>query len=300
MLQTHLLAGGSVFLDGRFVFPRVVMESIGAEGCTGFAGVPLTFEIIRRQVDLSTLAFPRLRYLTQAGGAMAPDTIDWVRQAFRPAELFVMYGQTEATARLSYLPPERGAEKRGSIGRPIPGVTLAVVDDQGRELPPGETGHLVARGGNVTCGYLDEPEATAAILHDGWLWTGDLARRDEDGFFFHQGRSKEILKIGGHRVSPVEIEQVVQRAPGVAEAAVVGRPDDLLGEVPVAYLVAQPGATPDPAELRRFCRERLPALQVPVASPCSPPCPATSRASSCAPSWPRSPARPGDPPREPT
>jgi acyl-coenzyme A synthetase/AMP-(fatty) acid ligase len=265
VLQTHLLAGGSIFLDGRFAFPRVVLEAIGAEGCTGFAGVPLTFEIIRRQVDVSTLALPRLRYLTQAGGAMAPDTVDWVRQAFQPARLFVMYGQTEATARLAYLPPERAAEKRGSFGVPIPGVTLAVVDELGREMPVGETGHLVARGGNVTGGYLDEPEATAAILHDGWLWTGDLARRDADGFFFHQGRSKEILKIGGHRVSPVEIEQVVQRAPGVAEAAVIGRPDDLLGEVPVAFLVAAPGATPDPAELKRFCRERLPAVQVPVA-----------------------------------
>ena len=165
VLQTHLLAGGSVFLDGRFAFPRTVLEALGAEGCTGFAGVPLTFEIIRRQVEVGSLSFPRLRYLTQAGGAMAPDTIDWVRTAFRPAELFVMYGQTEATARLAYLPPGRAAEKRGSIGIPIPGVELRVVDDEGRELPAGETGHLVARGGNVTPGYLDEPEETMAAMN---------------------------------------------------------------------------------------------------------------------------------------
>src|SRR3990172_10033213 len=120
-----------------------------------------------------------------------------------------MYGQTEATARLSYLPPERAQDKGGSIGVPIPSVELRVVDDGGRELPPGETGQLVARGDNVTPGYLDEPEETAAILHDGWLWTGDLALRDADGFFFHKGRSKEILKIGGHRVSPIEIEHVI-------------------------------------------------------------------------------------------
>jgi acyl-coenzyme A synthetase/AMP-(fatty) acid ligase len=264
VLQTHLLAGGSVVLDNRFAFPRLVLEALGQEGCTGFAGVPLTYEIIRRQVEVATLALPRLRYLTQAGGAMAPETIDWVRRAFRPAQLFVMYGQTEATARLSYLPPERADDKRGSIGVPIPGVTLAVVDEQGREVPPGQTGQLVARGPNVTLGYLDEAEATAAILHDGWLWTGDLARRDEDGFFFHEGRSKEILKIGGHRVSPVEIEQVIQRAPAVAEAAVVGQPDALHGEVPVAFVVGADGRTPDEAELRRFCRERLPAWQVPV------------------------------------
>jgi len=264
VLQTHLLAGGSIFLDNRFAFPRVVLETLGAEGCTGFAGVPLTFEIIRRQVDVSTLHLPRLRYLTQAGGAMAPDTIDWVRGAFAPARLFVMYGQTEATARLSYLPPERAAEKRGSIGVPIPGVELQVVDEAGRPLPAGETGHLVARGDNVTQGYLDEPEETAAILHDGWLWTGDLALRDADGFFFHQGRSKEILKIGGHRVSPVEIEHVVAGHPAVAEAAVIGIRDDLMGEVPAAFVVPRPGQVPDADELRRFCRERMPAYRVPV------------------------------------
>jgi len=264
VLQTHLLAGGSVFLDGRFAFPRTVLETVGAEGCTGFAGVPLTFEIIRRQVNVESLSFPALRYLTQAGGAMAPETIDWVRKAFHPAKLFVMYGQTEATARLSYLPPERAEEKRGSIGVPIPGVELAVVDDEARPLAPGHVGHLVARGDNVTQGYLDEPAETAAILHDGWLWTGDLAERDADGFFFHRGRSKEILKIGGHRVSPVEIEQVVAEHPDVAEAAVVGAPDPLMGEVPAAFVVARQGRTPSEDDLRRFCRERMPAYRVPV------------------------------------
>ncbi len=264
VLQTHLLAGGSLFLENRFAFPRVALESLSAEGCTGFAGVPLTFEIVRRQVDVSCLAFPRLRYLTQAGGAMSPDTIAWVRRAFEPAKLFVMYGQTEATARLSYLPPDRAADKQGSIGVPIPGVELRIVDEQGRELPPLAVGHLVARGENVTQGYLDEPEETAAILHDGWLWTGDLAYRDADGFFFHQGRSKEILKIGGHRVSPVEIEHVIARHPAVAEAAVIGVKQELMGEVAAAFVVGRPGGTLSEADLRRHCRERLPPYKVPV------------------------------------
>ena len=264
VLQTHLLVGGSIFLDNRFAFPRVVLEAIASERCTGFAGVPLTFEIIRRQVDVSTIAFPALRYLTQAGGSMSPNTIAWVRQAFRPAKLFVMYGQTEATARLSYLPPERAEEKHGSIGIAIPGVELRVVDEAGREVPRGETGHLVARGDNVTLGYLDEPEETAAILHDGWLWTGDLASRDLDGFFFHQGRSKEILKIGGHRASPIEIEHVVAAHPDVAEAAVIGVPHELMGEVPAAYVVLRAGRALAVPELRAFCRERLPPYKVPT------------------------------------
>ena len=223
----------------------------------------MTFEILRRQVDVRAVSMPRLRYLTQAGGPMAPDTIRWVREAFGPARLFVMYGQTEATARLSYLPPERGEDKHGSIGIPIPGVELRVVDDAGRELPPGETGNLVARGGNVTLGYLDEPEETAAILHDGWLWTGDLAWRDADGFLFHAGRAKEILKIAGHRVSPVEIEQAIARHPDVVEVAVVGARDELRGDAVVAFVVRRGESALDEAAVRRFCREQLPPFKVP-------------------------------------
>ena len=265
VLQTHLYAGGSLVLDNRMAFPRIVLETLASEGCTGIARVPLTFEMIRRQVDVSTIGFPRLRYLTQAGGSMAPDTIAWVRRAFQPAKLVVMYGQTEATARLSYLPPDVAEDKPGSIGIAIPGVELRVVDEDGRELPPGEVGELVARGQNVTPGYLDEPAATAAILRDGWLWTGDLAESDAGGFLFHRGRAKEILKIGGHRVSPVEIEQVIALHPGVAEAAVIGIKDSLVGEVPGAVVVPRPGATLSEADLLQFCRERLPAYQVPVA-----------------------------------
>src|SRR5262249_22801798 len=145
-----------------------------------------------------------------------------------------------------------------------PGVELQVVDDQGRELPRGETGYLVARGDNVTQGYLDDPEETRSILRDGCLWTGDLASCDHDGFFFHQGRAKEILKIGGHRVSPVEIEQIVARHPDVAEAAVIGVKEDLAGEQAAAFVVLHPGRQPREGDLQRFCREHLPAFKVPA------------------------------------
>ncbi len=264
VLQTHLFVGGSVFLDPRTAFPRTIMETLASEGCTGFAGVPLTFEILRRQVDVASIGFPRLRYLTQAGGAMAPDTIEWVRRSFQPAGLYVMYGQTEATARLSCLPPHRAQDKAGSIGLPIPGVELRVAGGDGEELPPGEVGELLARGLNVTPGYLDEPDETAAILHDGWLRTGDLATRDLDGFLYHRGRRKEIIKVGGHRVSPVQIEQVIAEHPDVADVAVIGVKHDLLGEVPLAVVVARSGSEPTPADLLRYCRERLPAILVPA------------------------------------
>lgn len=263
LLQTHLYAGGSVYLDDRFAFPRIVMEALAEHRCTGFAGVPLTFEILRQKVDVAALSMPSLRYVTQAGGAMAPDTIRWARTAFAPAGLFVMYGQTEATARLSYLSPEHAQAKEGSIGLPIPGVELRVVDEAGQEVPRGTVGELIARGDNVTPGYLDDPEATSRVIRNGWLWTGDLAFQDEDGFLFHRGRAKEILKVGGHRVSPVEIEQAVERHPKVREAAVCGVPDALMGEVPVAFVVTGADGVTG-TELRDFTRAILPQYMVPV------------------------------------
>lgn len=263
VLQTHLAVGGSVVLDDRMAFPRVVVEFMRQEKATGLAGVPLTFEILKRQVDIASLMYPELRYVTQAGGAMSPETIAWARSAFAPARLFVMYGQTEATARLSYLPPEMGGRKDGSIGIPIPGVRLEVVDDSGAEVPPGTTGNLVAAGDNVTPGYLDDPEETAEILRDGWLWTGDLASRDADGYLWLQGRAKDIIKVGGHRVSPPEIEHVLEAHPAVREAAVTGAYDPLRGEVPVGFVVlGRPEAATADA-LLQHCRERLPAYKVP-------------------------------------
>jgi acyl-coenzyme A synthetase/AMP-(fatty) acid ligase len=264
ILQTHLYAGGSLFVDNRFMYPRTVMEAIGTERCTSFAGVPATYEILRREVDLRQIPMSSLRYVTQAGGAMRPDTVRWAREAFAPARLFVMYGQTEATARLSFLPPERGPEKTGSIGIPIPGVELRVVDDAGAPVPHGQVGHLVARGDNVTPGYLDAPEETAAILRGGWLWTGDLARCDEDGFFWVVGRRDELLKIGGHRVSVNEIETLLLEHPAVRDAAVVGIDDPLQGTIAVAYVVAASPSGELDGELRRMCRDRGGPHKVPA------------------------------------
>jgi acyl-CoA synthetase (AMP-forming)/AMP-acid ligase II len=174
-----------------------------------------------------------------------------------------MYGLTEATARLSYLPPEQAEAKAGSIGRGIPGVELRIVDEAGRERPRGEQGQLVARGRNITAGYLRAPEETAALLKDGWLWTGDLGYQDADGFIFLVGRAKEMLKIGGHRVSPLEIEQALQRHPDVLEAAVVGAPDPVGEQLAAAFVVRRPGAELSDADLKRHCRGLLAAFKVP-------------------------------------
>ncbi|BDG06817.1 class I adenylate-forming enzyme family protein [Anaeromyxobacter oryzae] len=264
VLQTHLFVGASLFVEPRFMYPRIAIAALGTEECTGLAGVPLTFELLRREVDVRSFSHPALRYVTQAGGRMHATTLTWARAAFAPARLYVMYGQTEATARLAFLPPERAADKEGSVGIAVPDVELRVVDDAGRERPAGELGQLVARGPSVTPGYLDAPEETAAILHDGWLWTGDLARRDADGFLFLAGRAREILKVGGYRVVPDEIEEALAAHPAVADAAVVGAPDDLEGEVAVAFVELRPGASATERDLRSHCLQVLGRVKVPT------------------------------------
>ncbi|MCL2013138.1 MAG: acyl--CoA ligase [Cystobacterineae bacterium] len=264
LLQTHMRVGGSIFFDNRFLYPRLVIQALGEENCTGFAGVPLTFELLQRQVgDLKNLLSPSLRYVTQAGGAMRPATIEWVRHNFAPARLYVMYGQTEATARLSFLPPECAQAKAGSIGRGIPGVELQVVDDEGKRCAPGTEGELVARGENISPGYFKDEEATREMLKNGWLHTGDLGHADSEGFIFICGRAKEFLKLSGHRVSPAEIENVLLAHPNVAEAAVVGVPDALEGECAVACVVLKAPLQTSSEELRKFCYECLPAFKIP-------------------------------------
>jgi acyl-CoA synthetase (AMP-forming)/AMP-acid ligase II len=209
--------------------------------------------------DFRKRAFPDLRYLTCAGGALPPATAEQLRAIVPHADLFPMYGQTEATARLSTLMPSDIDAKLGSIGRGIDGVTLAVVDPDGRPLPAGEVGEIVARGDNIMAGYWNDPAATAAVLRPEGLRTGDLARVDGDGYFWIVGRQNDLIKYGAYRINPAEIEEVLQTLPRVAEVAVVGLPDQLWGEVPVAFVVAgDPAHLPDEHTLLEHCRRELP------------------------------------------
>ena len=264
LLNTHVSVGGSVVVDNRFLYPNVVLQTMKEQEATGFAGVPSTFTILLSRSSLRTMAFPRLRYVTQAGGAMPPAVQKEVAEAFAPARLFVMYGATEASARLSYLDPADLPRKWGSIGKAIPNVELFVADEEGRPLTAGREGELVARGSNIMSGYWNHPEETDKVLRNGLYFTGDLGRMDEEGFLFVVGRLKEMLKIGGNRVSAKEIEEALHEHPDVVEAAVVGVPDEVLGEVPKAFLVARMGAgTGLIEELPRFLQARLAPYKIP-------------------------------------
>jgi acyl-CoA synthetase (AMP-forming)/AMP-acid ligase II len=257
ILHSHLAVGGSVVMASSFAYPERVLDQLVAGACTGFYGVPSTYQILLRRSTFSTRRYPDLRYMAQAGGHLAPAFINEIRAAFPSVPFYVMYGQTEATARLSYLAPERLAAKTASIGRSIPGVTLRVLRPDGQPAAVGEVGEIVASGDNITLGYLRDPAATAAHFRGGHLWTGDMAVVDGDGDLFIRDRQRDFIKAGGQRVSSREVEDVIAELADVVEAAVIGLPHDTLGEAPAAYVVARPGSSLDGDRVIRHCRSRL-------------------------------------------
>jgi amino acid adenylation domain-containing protein len=264
LLHTHIAVGGTLVLDNRFAFPNVVVKAMREHAVTGFAGVPSTFALLLHRSNLASTALPALRYVTQAGGAMPPARIhEWLRVLPR-VPFFVMYGATEASARLTYLPPGEVAKRPGSIGRAIPNVEVRVLRDDGQPAPTGEVGELVARGPNISSGYWRRPDDTRERFGPDGYRTGDLGYMDEDGFFFIVGRRNEMLKIGAHRVSPREIEDVLHEHPAVYEAAVVGTPDEILGEAAVAYVVLRDECQATDRDLILFARARVPEHKVPV------------------------------------
>ncbi len=236
LLYTHFLSGGSIAMDNRFAFPSAILKTMEDLSVTCFAGVPSTFSILMRKTDFARREFPSLRLMTQAGGPMPPSLQKEVAGAIAPAELCIMYGSTEASPRLTYLQPSLLKKKWGSIGRPIPGVEMAVRNERGTVLPQGETGELVARGPNIMMGYWQDEEGTAQVLENGYYRTGDLGYCDPDGCYFLSGRARDIIKVGGNRVSAKEIEECITEIEGVVEAAVIGVPDEILGEAIKAFV----------------------------------------------------------------
>ena len=263
VLHTHLRVGGRVVLCNSFVFPEAALDQLERERCTVFAGVPSTFQLLLRASSFATRPLSSLRLVQQAGGKLAPSLIREFLEARPTAQLFVMYGQTEATARLSYLPPERLRDKLGSVGRGIPGVELTVLDEHGRPVTPGVRGEIYARGENISPGYLDDRAGSAEKFTPHGLRTGDLAVVDDDGFIFIVGRRDDFIKSWGHRISSQEIEECVLRMTNSLSAGAVGVPHTAAGEAVTLFVTAAPGTGLTAGDVLRFCRAHLPKYMVP-------------------------------------
>ncbi len=262
LLTTHIKIGGTLVINNRFLFPNLVLENMIDEDVTGFAGVPSSFSILINKSSIRKYHFPKLRYVTQAGGAMPPHMIEDFLNIIPDAQFYVMYGQTEASARLTYLDPQYLKDKTGSIGKAIPGVELVVVNKTGTPVSPGATGEIVAKGNNIMLGYWNSPEETDLTLKGDWLFTGDLARIDEDGFIYIIDRKKNIIKSGANRISPIEIENVVLQLQDINDCAAVGVEDDVLGEAIHLFVVVD-GFSIDKKDIFLYCKKNLASYKIP-------------------------------------
>lgn len=259
--------GATVILERSFTFARVVLDLIRRENVTGLPIVP-TISAILLQTDLKKYSFPSLRYITNTGAALPIEHIRRLCACFPHVAIYSMYGLTECK-RVSYLPPDQIETRPGSIGRGMPNEEVYLVDESGERLPPGSIGELVVRGSNVMKGYWELPEETAKVLRPGpypWesvLYTGDLFRTDAEGYLYFLGRKDDIIKTRGEKVSPKEVEETLYGMDGVAEAAVIGVPDAVLGEAIKAVIALRDGAELTGKEVCRHCAERLEDFMVP-------------------------------------
>jgi acyl-CoA synthetase (AMP-forming)/AMP-acid ligase II len=263
VLNSHLVSGSRLVMEESMTYPHLLLQRMQDEQVTGFSGVPATFALLRARCTLQNYDLSRLLYVTQAGGAMSRAHSDWIRQTLPQARLYIMYGQTEATARITYLPAERLDDKAGSVGNPLPGTEIRIVDDSGAPLAPLQSGEICVRGPGVMLGYWNNPDTSRRTVRDGWLHTGDLGHLDEDGFLFITGRAVEMIKTGAYRVSPREVEEAIESLESVAEVGVVPIPDELLGQSIKAVIVLKRGERLDALAVKSHCRARLAAYKIP-------------------------------------
>ncbi len=264
ILHTHFRAGGSIVINNKFMFPQTVLDDINKYNCTGFSGVPSNYQILLRLTELKHTKLPSLRYITQAGGKLSEIFIRELIEVLNGVDIFIMYGQTEATSRLSYLPPHLISKKMNSIGKGISGTELLVLDSEGKPVKPGEIGEIVAGGGNIMKGYFNDLVETEKVIKQGYLYTGDLAKVDDEGYIYIVSREKNIIKSAGNRISPKEIEDVILQIPEVVECAVIGVYDDILGEAVKAFVVLlENKSSIDIKYILDFCKKQLPSYKTP-------------------------------------
>jgi amino acid adenylation domain-containing protein len=261
--------GATLILEKSFLYPYPVIDLLVKERVTGFPVVPTIVSLLMQLKNLDQYAFPALRYITNTAQAISPRQIQELQRIFPQALIFSMYGLTECK-RVSYLPPEEIAHRPTSVGKAMPNTETYLVDEAGRRLTtPGQIGELVVRGAHVMQGYWHLPEATAARLKPGYnawekhLYTGDLFKQDEEGFLYFIARKDDLIKTAGELVSPKEVEDILYEFPNLIEAAVVGKPDEVLGQAVCAYIVLREGAQAGEQDLAGFCKSRMERFMVP-------------------------------------
>ena len=266
---------GSTLVLISFTFAREIVQTLIQEEITALAGVPTLWGLlIQPRSSMAKHQFPHLRYITNTGGKMPQTVLATLREYLPNTEIFLMYGLTEAF-RSTYLPPEQLDMRPMSIGKAIPNTEILVVNDEGKSCKPGEVGELVHRGPTVSMGYWGQPELTARRLRnhpfhpeefgeqEKVCYSGDLVTTDEEGFLYFVSRRDTMIKSSGFRISPTEVEEVLMASKKLEAAAVVGIPDDLLGQAIKAFVVRGENAELDIESLLRFCAEKLPRYAIP-------------------------------------
>ncbi|AUX43168.1 AMP-dependent synthetase [Sorangium cellulosum] len=267
LLVTHNF-GGTVVLERGFSMPWPIVQKMAEERVTGFAGVPTIFASMLSLKNFAKADLSALRYMTNAAYGLPAPQLLRLRELLPNVAFYAMYGQTECT-RVCYLPPSLSLERPSSVGIAMPNEELWIEREDGTRAEPGEVGELVVRGPNVMRGYFRNPEATARALRPGplpgevVLHTGDLFKMDEDRYLYFVARKDDIIKTRGEKVSPLEVESVICKVPGVVEAAVVGVPDQVLGVAVKAAVVKAPDAAVTADDVRKKVRAELDEVAVP-------------------------------------
>ncbi len=260
-LNAAVRVGGMLTLLPRFD-PGKALEIIARDRVNTFLGVPTMYAALLHHPGREEHDASSLELCVSGGAAMPVEVLREFEEAFG-CKVLEGYGLSESTAIASFNRPDR-ERKPGSIGIPVPGTEMKLADDDGEEVPPGEIGEILVRGPTVMKSYWNRPDATAEVLsEDGWLKTGDMARMDEDGYFFIVDRKKELVIRGGFNVYPREIEEVLYEHPAVREAAVVGVPHESLGEEVAAAVVLREGEEATPEDLREYVKQRVAAYKYP-------------------------------------
>jgi acyl-CoA synthetase (AMP-forming)/AMP-acid ligase II len=260
--------GATLVLEKSFAFPQHIINRAEEEKVTGLPLVPTMAALLLGQRNLAPGVLPSLRYITNTAAALPPTHIERLQALFPHVRLYSMYGLTECK-RCTWLPPAELKKRISSVGIAIPGTEAYVADEAGNKAAPNVVGELVIRGAHVMKGYWENPEATARALRPGpypWesvLYTGDLFRTDEEGFLYFVGRKDDIIKSRGEKVSPKEVENVVYALPGIAEAAVIGVPDPILGHAIKVVVALEPDSTLKAEDVVRHCARFLEDYMVP-------------------------------------